>query len=334
MDLYKKGQKIKVKVISVDAKTERLALGIKQLTINPWIGIEKKLAAGDLVKGTIRYISEFGLFVETDDKVEGLLHINKMNSSLNSKEQLEQKYAVGDIIGVKILKIEISTQKLAFILPKSKKAKSVTEKGVDSIQDTDSSVVADTKTESTEKTAATSLEENKPVGEKQAESTEKTAATSLEENKPVGEKQAESTEKTAATSLEENKPVGEKQAESTEKTAATSLEENKPVGEKQAESTEKTAATSLEENKPVGEKQAESAEKTAATSLEENKPVGEKQAESAEKTAATSLEENKPVGEKQAESAEKTAVSKAPDEPAANSTETKTEKQGEESTKN
>ena len=127
MDVYQKGQKIQVKVISIDSKTERLALGIKQLTANPWVGIEKKLAAGDLVKGTIRYISEFGLFVETDERVEGLLHINKMDSSLNSKEQLERKYAVGDTIGVKILKIEAGTQKLAFILPKSKKIKSATE---------------------------------------------------------------------------------------------------------------------------------------------------------------------------------------------------------------
>ena len=51
MDVYQKGQKIQVKVISIDSKTERLALGIKQLTANPWVGIEKKLAAGDLVKG-------------------------------------------------------------------------------------------------------------------------------------------------------------------------------------------------------------------------------------------------------------------------------------------
>ena len=70
MDLYKKGQKIRVKVISIDAKAERLALGIKQLTINPWIGIDKKLAAEDLVKGTVRYISEFGLFIETAEGVE------------------------------------------------------------------------------------------------------------------------------------------------------------------------------------------------------------------------------------------------------------------------
>ena len=121
MDIYKKGQDVKVKVISIDTKAERLALGIKQLRDNPWIGIEKKLAAGDLVKGKVQYISEFGLFVETAEGVEGLLHINKMDSSLNSKEQLEKKYAVGDTIGVKILKIEAITQKLAFILPSKPK---------------------------------------------------------------------------------------------------------------------------------------------------------------------------------------------------------------------
>ena len=121
IDLYKKGQKIRVKVISIDAKAERLALGIKQLTINPWIGIDKKLAAEDLVKGTVRYISEFGLFIETAEGVEGLLHINKMDSSLNSKEQLERKYAVGDTIDVEILQIEEQSQKLAFTLPSKPK---------------------------------------------------------------------------------------------------------------------------------------------------------------------------------------------------------------------
>ena len=91
IDLYKKGQKIRVKVISIDAKAERLALGIKQLTDNPWIGIDKKLAAEDLVKGTVRYISEFGLFIEIAEGVEGLLHINKMDSSLNSKGTVGEK---------------------------------------------------------------------------------------------------------------------------------------------------------------------------------------------------------------------------------------------------
>ena len=50
---------IKVKVISIDTKAERLALGIKQLTANPWVGIEKKLAAEDLVKGKVQYIGLF-----------------------------------------------------------------------------------------------------------------------------------------------------------------------------------------------------------------------------------------------------------------------------------
>ena len=81
------------------------------------------MAAEDLVKGTVRYISEFGLFIEIAEGVEGLLHINKMDSSLNSKEQLEKKYAVGGTIGVKILKIEAITQKLAFTLPSKPKEK-------------------------------------------------------------------------------------------------------------------------------------------------------------------------------------------------------------------
>ena len=171
IDVYEKGQKIKVKVLSIDSKTERLALGIKQLTANPWIGIEKKLAAGDLVKGTVQYISEFGLFVETTERVEGLLHINKMDSSLNSKEQLERKYAVGDTIGVKILKIDATTQKLAFILPKSKKIKSVAEakdsanpSAIDSASAAETTGDAETKT--TQKQTPESLNENSQEAKK------------------------------------------------------------------------------------------------------------------------------------------------------------------------
>ncbi len=205
IDLYKKGQTIKVKVISVDAKTERLALGIKQLTNNPWIGIEKQLAAGDLVKGTVSYISDFGLFVETTEKVEGLLHINKMDSSLNSKEQLEKKYAVGDIIGVKILKIETITQKLAFILPKSKKAKSVTEKGVDATTNTSDSVaVSGTKAESIAKAEGTNLADSKPAEEKKVE------GTNLADSKPAEEKKVE------GTNLADSKPAEEKKADASQ----------------------------------------------------------------------------------------------------------------------
>lgn len=118
---FRKKQKVKVKVLSLDPDSKRLSLGIKQITKDPWSNIHK-LSASDLVRGTITYIGNYGLFIQNQDKIEGLLHINKIDTKLNSKEKIEEIYSVGDIIAVKVLKIEAKNRKLAFILPKSKKA--------------------------------------------------------------------------------------------------------------------------------------------------------------------------------------------------------------------
>ena len=118
---YKVGDKIQAKVISLKADLEKLSLSIKHLTSNPWRKLENKVDVGDIVNGEIVYIENYGIFLATHG-VEGLLHQNKLSHDISTKQQIEEKYKIGDILQVKVLKLDIKNQKLAFSLPKSSKA--------------------------------------------------------------------------------------------------------------------------------------------------------------------------------------------------------------------
>ncbi len=100
-EVYRVGQRIKVKVLSVDKDRQRIALSIKALTPDPWESVEERYRIGDLVEGTVSQMADFGVFVELEPGVEGLLH----NSELISPEQREE-LAIGVPILVKIIRIE------------------------------------------------------------------------------------------------------------------------------------------------------------------------------------------------------------------------------------
>lgn len=100
-DVYHVGQRMKVKVLSVDRDRQRIALSIKALRSDPWESAPERYQTGSLVEGKISQIADFGVFVELETGVEGLLH----NSELLSAEQREE-LKVGDKVLVKIIRIE------------------------------------------------------------------------------------------------------------------------------------------------------------------------------------------------------------------------------------
>lgn len=75
------GNTIEVKVISADAPLDKLSLSIKQLSDDPWLEIEKKFPADSQVEGRVTRVVPFGVFVELEKGVEGLIHISKLGSS-------------------------------------------------------------------------------------------------------------------------------------------------------------------------------------------------------------------------------------------------------------
>ena len=103
---YTVGSPIKVKVMGVDDTSKKLALSVKRLTENPWEGVDKRLKAGQKVKGIVSKIVPFGAFISVEKGLDGLLHISQTNGPLK----------VGDEVEATILSIDSESQKLSLSL--------------------------------------------------------------------------------------------------------------------------------------------------------------------------------------------------------------------------
>ncbi|MCA9074037.1 MAG: 30S ribosomal protein S1 [Planctomycetaceae bacterium] len=110
-EMLKKGDEIECTVISVDEDRKRIALGLKQLDEDPWEGrIPDKFAPGTIITGKVTKITNFGVFVELEDELEGLLHVSELAE--HKVDNPEDEVAVGDEIEVKILRVDIDDRKI------------------------------------------------------------------------------------------------------------------------------------------------------------------------------------------------------------------------------
>ena len=114
-EIIKKGDKIEVKILSVDKEKKRVSLGIKQLTEDPWKKeIPEKYSVGDTVKGKVTKMTDFGAFIDMGSGLEGLLHISEVS---NEKiKNLESVLSIGQELDVKIVKIEPEARKIGLSL--------------------------------------------------------------------------------------------------------------------------------------------------------------------------------------------------------------------------
>jgi len=111
-DVLKVGQKVKVQVIKFDPKTKRVSLGMKQLQENPWEIIETKYPVGTIVKGHVTNIAQYGVFVEIDNGIEGLVHVSEMSWLKNNI--LPSKFlTVGQEVEVMVLDIDASHHRIS-----------------------------------------------------------------------------------------------------------------------------------------------------------------------------------------------------------------------------
>ena len=100
-EVYREGQRVKVKVLNVDRERQRIALSIKALTPDPWDIAPEKYAIGSLVEGKVTQVVDFGVFVELEPGVEGLLH----NTELRDVEQRNELES-GETVLIKIIRVE------------------------------------------------------------------------------------------------------------------------------------------------------------------------------------------------------------------------------------
>ncbi len=114
-ELFKKGQKVDAVVIRIDKEKERLSLGYKQLSRDPWEEqIPNKYRVGDSITGKVSKIADFGLFIELDGDVEGLIHISEVG--LDANVRMEEKFKPGDDVTAKIIKVDRDERKIALSL--------------------------------------------------------------------------------------------------------------------------------------------------------------------------------------------------------------------------
>jgi len=110
-DVLNKGDKVKCVILNVDQERKRVALGLKQMANDPWEGdIPSRYHPGDIRKGKVTKLTNFGVFVELEPGLEGLLHISELAD--DKVESPEDVVKVGDEIEVKILRVDPADRKI------------------------------------------------------------------------------------------------------------------------------------------------------------------------------------------------------------------------------
>ena len=112
---FHKGEKIKTKVLSFDGDKERVSLGLKQLMDNPWEKIIEKYPVGSIVEGKVVNLTDYGVFVELESGVEGLVHISEMYWTREIKHP-SKVLNIDEIIKVMVLEVNPETKRISLSL--------------------------------------------------------------------------------------------------------------------------------------------------------------------------------------------------------------------------
>jgi small subunit ribosomal protein S1 len=110
-EVVSKGDKVTCVVLNVDQERKRIALGLKQMNNDPWEGdIPGRYKPGDVKKGKVTKLTNFGVFVELEPGLEGLLHISELaDHKVDSPEDVVK---VGDEIEVRVLRVDAADRKI------------------------------------------------------------------------------------------------------------------------------------------------------------------------------------------------------------------------------
>ncbi len=117
-DFVKKGDDIEIKILNIDIEQERLSLGIKQLTEDPWKNLDEKFQIASDITGKIVNITDFGIFVEVLEGVEGLVHISEIDSAI-PKGKLTDFYPIGREVRTRVIKIDPEERRLGLSIMES-----------------------------------------------------------------------------------------------------------------------------------------------------------------------------------------------------------------------
>lgn len=109
-EYFKKGQEVEAVVLNIDVENEKFSLGIKQIEKNPWDELSQKYTPGSVVNGKITNFTDFGIFMEIEEGIEGLVHISEI--SQKRVKTSSELYAVGDTVSAVVKSIDPKSKKI------------------------------------------------------------------------------------------------------------------------------------------------------------------------------------------------------------------------------
>jgi small subunit ribosomal protein S1 len=110
-EVLNKGDEVEAIVLQIDIDAERLSLGLKQLSEDPWSSMADRYAVGALVNGKVTNVTDFGVFVELEEGVEGMVHVSQL-----SRERIENPRDVlqpGQLIEAEVLQVDTRERRIA-----------------------------------------------------------------------------------------------------------------------------------------------------------------------------------------------------------------------------
>ncbi|XXJ18197.1 30S ribosomal protein S1 [Desulfovibrio caledoniensis] len=117
-EVYKAGDSVQAKVLTVDKENEKFTLGVKQLTEDPWTQVPAKYPVGQKVNGVVTNITDFGLFVEVEEGIEGLVHVSEI--SRKKIKSPSEMFKEGDTIEAKVIHVSADERRLGLSIKQTK----------------------------------------------------------------------------------------------------------------------------------------------------------------------------------------------------------------------
>ena len=115
-ELYKKDDEVQAVILDIDKENERFSLGIKQLSSDPWEEVTKKYHIGSRVRGVVKSLTDFGVFVELEPGIEGLIHVSQLPK--DQQTMPINGFQVMDEIGAEVVKISPEEKKIGLSIKK------------------------------------------------------------------------------------------------------------------------------------------------------------------------------------------------------------------------
>ena len=110
-EMFQKGDEVEAMVLDIDVENERLSLGVKQLSEDPWETISQRYPVGAKVKGTVRSITDFGLFVEIEDGIEGLIHNTQLG--IDKGQNPGEIFPVGSPVEAEVTNVDREERRIS-----------------------------------------------------------------------------------------------------------------------------------------------------------------------------------------------------------------------------